>query len=173
MLRRALALLLLSGLSACGGSGNPAAPSGPAQVAGVWTGSLTMTSLTGGECVGSLLQSDVGTSAKFTATVQQSGNSLTATVTDDETGTSCTYSGSAGTTTISLNMQSCQVGAIVGIPCSNGALRDIQLVAGAITGTVDGNRITGTEAETWNTFVSGTATATGPMVLNGQFVINR
>ena len=82
MLRRALALLLLSGLSACGGSGNPAAPSGPAQVAGVWTGSLTATSITGGECVGALLQSVVGTSENFTASVQQSGSSLTATVTD-------------------------------------------------------------------------------------------
>ena len=90
----------------------------------------------------------------------------------DETGTSCTYSGSAGTNSISLNLQSCQTGAITGIPCSNGALRDIQLVAGAISGTVNG-RITGTEAQTWNTFVSGTETGTGPMVLNGQFVINR
>jgi hypothetical protein len=117
--RRALAILLLSSLSTCGGSNNPAAPSGPAQIAGVYTGRVTPTTITGGECVG------------------------------------------------------CQVAAVVGIQCGNGAIRDIQLVAGAFTGTVIGSRIEGTEAETWNTFVSGTTTGTGPMVINGQFDIYR
>ena len=45
--RRALALLLLSSLSTCGGSSNPAAPSGPAQVEGVWTGVSIPTTLNG------------------------------------------------------------------------------------------------------------------------------
>jgi len=170
--RGALALFLLSSLSTCGG-GSPAAPSGPAQVAGVWTGTLTVTSITGGECVGVVLQSAVGRSTKLTASVQQSGSSLTATVTDDGTGTSCSYSGSVGTTTISLNLQSCPVDAVLGLRCGNGALRDIQVVAGALTGTVSGSRITGTETSTWNTFVTRTAIGTGPMVFNGQFVLNR
>jgi hypothetical protein len=169
--RRALALLLLSNLSTCGGS--PAAPSGPAQVAGAWTGTLTVTSITGGECVGVVLQSAVGRSTNFTASIQQSGSSLTATITDAATGTSCTYSGSAATTTISLNLQSCPVDAVLGLRCGNGDLRDIQVVAGALTGTVSGSRITGTETSTWNTFVSRTAVDTGPMVFNGQFVLNR
>jgi len=134
---------------------------------------LTVTSITGGECVGVVLQSAVGRSTKLTASVQQSGSSLTATVTDDGTGTSCSYSGSAGTTTISLNLQSCPVDAGLGLRCSSGDLRDIQVVAGALTGTVSGRRITGTETSTWNTFVSRTAIATDPMVFNGQFVLNR
>ena len=100
--RRALALLLLSGLSTCGGSSNPAA-----------------------------------------------------------------------LITMSLTLQSCQVPADVSIKCGNGAIRDIQIVAGAFTGTVIDTRIEGTEDETWNTFVSGTTTATGPMVINGKFDIYR
>lgn len=170
--RRALAVLLLSSLSTCGGS-SPAAPSGPAQVAGIWKGTLTVTSITGGECVGAVLQSAVGRATTFTASVQQSGSSLSATVSDAGTGTSCTYSGSAGPTTISLNLQSCPVDAILGLRCGNGDLRDIQVVAGALTGTVSGSRITGTETSTWNTFVSRTAIDTDSMVVNGQFVLNR
>ena len=169
--RRALALLLLSGLSTCGGSSNPAAPSGPAQIAGVYTGRVTPMTITGGECVGVQKQSAVGTSARVFVGIQQSGSSLLATVLGD--GIDCTYSGSVGITTMSLTLQSCQVPADVSIKCGNGAIRDIQIVAGAFTGTVIDTRIEGTEDETWNTFVSGTTTATGPMVINGKFDIYR
>ena len=50
--------------------------------------------------------------------------------------------------------------------CPNGDLRDMELVGDAFTGTVDAAGIGGTEEQTWNTFVSGTTTATGPMVIN-------
>jgi hypothetical protein len=170
----ALALLVLSGLSACGGDSSPTAPSGPAQVEGLWTGTSTLNSVTGGECVGSLLSAQgLVWSPKLTVTFQQSGSSLTATVTETGTATICTYSGSASTTTISLNMQSCKVGTFNNIPCPNNVLRDIQRVGAALTGTVDGNAIGGTTVETWDTFVGGTTTATGSMVLNSTFSLKR
>src|SRR5262245_60365192 len=81
--------VVLLALSGCGGSGSQ--PSGPAQVAGVYRGTLTPTSVTGGECVGAILQSQVGRPQAFTASVQQDGSALTATITSDATGTNCTY----------------------------------------------------------------------------------
>ena len=169
-----LALLVLSGLSACGGGSSPAAPSPSvsAQVGGLWTGTTTMKSVTGGECLGSLIRGSSDT-PRITVEIQQTGSSLTAKVTNILYGTTCTYSGSAGTTTISLNMQSCQGGRWNNIKCLNGDLRDMEVVGGAITGTLGEIGIGGTEEQTWNTFVSGTATATGPMVINSALGLRR
>lgn len=169
-----LAMLVLSGLSACGGGSSPAAPSpsAPAQVGGLWTGTATRTSVTGGECVGSLLR-NASESPRISVTIEQTGSSLTAKVSNVLYGTVCTYAGSAANNTISLNMQSCQGGKLSSIKCLNGDLRDMEVVGGAITGTLDGNSIGGPEEQTWNTFVSGTATATGPMVVHSAFGLRR
>ena len=162
-------------LGGCGGGSNPVAPPPPpAQVAGVWHGSLVGSSVTGA-CVATQFQRVVGVAFSFTITIQQSGSQLAATVIDSGSGSSCTYAGIAGPTSVALNMQSCQIGADLfpNIPCSTGAARDIQLAAGAITGTVNGNTMSGTDAQGWNTFFPGTSTATGTMYVNGQFNISR
>jgi len=168
----ALALLVLSGLLACGGGSSPAAPAAFAQVDGLWTGTATNTTVTGGECVGTLLRGATA-SPRVTFTIQQTGSSLTAKVTNTLYAPVCTYSGSAGTTTISLNLQSCQEGKLTNIKCANGDLRDMELVGDAFTGTVDASGIGGTEEQRWNTFVSGTTTATGPLVINSAFGLKR
>ena len=85
----------------------------------------------------------------------------------------CTYAGSAGTTTISLNMQSCLGGKVNNIKCLNGDSRDMEVATGAITGIVDDLGIGGTEEQTWNTFVSGTTSATGPMVISSALRLRR
>ena len=168
----AVALLVLSGLWACGGGSSPAAPAASAQVGGLWTGTTTTRSVSGGECLGPLL---AGSSdrPRVTVEIQQTGSSLTAKVTNILYGTSCTYAGSAGTTTISLNMQSCLGGKVNNIKCLNGDSRDMEVATGAITGIVDDLGIGGTEEQTWNTFVSGTTSATGPMVISSALRLRR
>ena len=170
-----LALLVLSGLSACGGGSSPAAPSpsAPAQVGGLWTGNATRTGVTGGECLGPVIGNSSDRSPRISVTIQQTGSQLTATVTNTLYAAACTYSGSAGPTTISLALQSCQGGKVNNMKCPNGDLRDMELVADAFTGTVDASGIGGTEEQRWNTFVGGTSTATGPLVINSAFALKR
>jgi hypothetical protein len=170
-----LALLVLSGLSACGGGSSPAAPSpsASAQVGGLWTGNATRTGVTGGECLGPVIGSSSDRSPRIYVTIQQAGSSLTATVTNNLYAGVCTYSGAVGTTTISLTLQSCQGVKVNNMKCPNGDLRDMELVADAFTGTVDASGIGGTQEQRWNTFVSGTTTATGPLVINSAFGLKR
>ena len=85
----------------------------------------------------------------------------------------CTYSGSAGTTTIALTLQACLGGKLNNIKCTNGDLRDLELVGGAFTGTVDAAGIVGTEEQRWNTFATGTANPNAPMVINSAFGLKR
>jgi hypothetical protein len=157
---------------ACGcGSDSPAAPS-IAQVAGVWTGTATLTAALGGECVGPIFQRGAGIPSALTASITQNGSALTATVTSQGTGAACTYSGTAGGSVLTLNMTSCQLGAFR-LQCSNGAVRDISLLTEAINGTAIGSQITGTASETWNTYLAGTAVPVGVLNLTSTFLVTR
>lgn len=171
----ALALLVLSGLSACGGGSSPAAPSpsAPAQMEGLWTGNATRTGVTGGECLGPVIGSSSDTSPRIYVTIQQAGSSLTATVTNNLYAGVCTYSGTVGTTSMSLTLQSCQGVKVNNMKCANGAVRDMELVGDVFTGTVDSSGIGGTQEQRWNTFVGGTTTATGQLVINSAFGLKR
>ena len=182
MLRRSRWLLVVLSLVAVNCGGSPTAPTTPtiAQVGGVWTGTGTRAGVTGGECVGNLFQGFVGTVSALTATVTQTGSTLTATVTSPDTGLSCSYSGTAGSNTVVLNLTTCQVDTALNIECGGGVLRHIQLVAGSVTGTVSGNTMSGTTAETWNVFTEGLlpgsllgAVGVGVLTLNGTFQMTR
>jgi|SRR3989338_8943240 len=159
----------------CGGNDTPTSPStsSTAQIGGVWTGSTTLTAVNGGECVGALLQPAIGSVDQVTIAVTQNGGSATATVTSQGSGTSCSYVGTVGSSTFAFNATSCQVSSILGITCTNGAMRDMVLVADSFTGNVSGNTSNGTAASTWNVRVAGTATGVGILTSNSTFSVNR
>lgn len=165
----------LAALACGGGSKSPTAPGPPpiVQVAGVWTATMRLTGVGGGECVGDVLAGFIGDTERYTAAITQAGASLTATVSSQETGLSCSHTGTAGSTTISLNATSCQAAVILGLRCRNGALRDLTLVGQSLTGTVAGNTMTGTWAETWNVYRAGTFSGVGVLTLNGTFTATR
>jgi hypothetical protein len=54
-------------------------------------------------------------------------------------------------------------------PGNPALLRDIQVVAGAVTATVSGNTATGTKVDTYNVLVSGTQTVVGTLIVNSSF----
>lgn len=159
----------------CGGESGPTAPSAPqiAQVGGVWAYRDTATSVSGGECVGAALQGAVGSVSTGTIQITQTGSSLTATATDDSTGSNCSYTGTAGSNSMALNGTFCSIASITGIVCANGARRDIRIQTLAINATITGSSANGTTAETWNVFVSGTATGVGILTLNSSFTATR
>jgi hypothetical protein len=165
---------LVISVPACG-SNTPTTPSPPptAQIGGVWRGTARLTSSTGGECLAAVFQSAIGSTSSFAASLNQAGSSLTATVTDPSTGGSCVYTGSVGSSAVTLNVNGCTASNLFGVRCANGAARDLILVTGSINGTVSGNSISGTEAETYNVVSSLTGAGVGTLILNSSFTGTR
>ena len=166
---RSTIVFLTTLLTSSCGSSSPSAPS-VAQVAGAWVGNATLTAVSGGECVGGTLQAAIGSRDIFTAALKQAGNMLDATVTSQGNGTSCAYTGTSGGSALGLTMASCQADRVLRVRCSNGALRDLQLQADAITANVDVRTgSTGTDASAWTVSVSGTAVPVGLLNLTATF----
>ena len=163
----ALAVVIAVTSLACGNGSSPTAPTQQiVQVGGVWSYGKTLTAVTGGDCVGALLQSTIGTTERGSFQITQAGSSLNATATSDASGNSCTYAGTAGAASIALNGNVCTAGRITGISCTNGAVREIRIQAFSVNANVTGSTAAGTVAETWNVFTN-TGAAAGIMTLNG------
>jgi hypothetical protein len=89
------------------------------------------------------LQGLVGTRGTGTAQIRQSGASLTATTTNDTTGNSYSCTGTAGTSSVALNTQSCSASDASGVRCpASTVLRHVRLQTGAINATVSGTSMT-------------------------------
>jgi hypothetical protein len=167
-----LVLALALSVASCGGSKSPTAPTQPqtVQVGGVWTVTQSLTGVTGGECFATLFQGSIGSTARGTMQITQAGSSLTATFTSDANGSSCTYQGTAGASSMALNLVSCTASDILGATCPNStARRDIRILTAGINGNVSGSTATGTAAETYNVNVAGTTSAVGTLTLNSSF----
>jgi hypothetical protein len=172
-LRLAILSMVTLLLGACG-DGHSSSPSETvAQVGGNWTGTTILTGVTGGECIGALLQGTVGSNAGVSVSIQQTGASFTATINSQATGLSCSYSGSVSGSAVMMNLTSCQANAILGIHCPNGALRDMVLIGSSLTGALSGDTIAGTEAETWNVVVAATTSGVGTLGSSESFTIHR
>src|SRR5438309_10470392 len=57
---------------------HPTAPS-VAQVAGIWTGTATLTTVNGGECLNDLYSQFIGQQGDFSVTITQNGTALSST----------------------------------------------------------------------------------------------
>ena len=164
---RTLALLLFVLLTSACGESSPVSPSGE-RVSGVWMSHATMTSVSGGACVGTALQSALGNRDIVAAHIQQSGSDLTATIGSQGNQTSCAYTGTARGTSVSLNLSSCQAGRVVGFQCLDGARFDLQLVADRISAQASSGG-TGTSTSTWNVLNQGSAAPAGTLTLSAEF----
>jgi hypothetical protein len=163
---RYILLAVLVSVSAC--SDSPAAPSS-ASVAGAWLANSTLTSVSGGECVGATLQP--GLRDVFLTALKQTGDSLEATVTSQGNGTICAFTGSTAGGSATLNLSSCQAGRVVGVRCADGSVRDLQPVGETLTANVNpaigtGN---GTDVSTWNVLPAGSAAPVGVLRLTASF----
>ena len=161
---------LLGTVFACSiGCGSPSAPSAP-KGSGAWVGNSMLAAANGGECVGSTLQTAIGSRDVFTTALKQRGAVLEATVASQGQGTSCAYSGTVDGTAVALAMTSCQADRVAGVPCSNGTVRDLQLRAGTIAVNVSSQTTaTGTDTTTWDVIAPGTAVSVGSLTLTARF----
>ena len=128
----------------------------------------TLTSVSGGACVGSALQASVGSRDIFAALIQQSNADLTASLNSQGNQTSCSYSGTVTGATVSLSLSSCQAGRVVGVRCADGTRYDVQLLTDRITAQA-GSAGPGTSTSTWNVMAAGSSVPSAVLTLSSEF----
>lgn len=168
-------VLLLCGLMmGCGGGdSSPTAPTPSiGQFGGVWRAAGTLQSVATADCIGPPMQSAVGVTGESTFRVTQTGSFLTGLDQDMSTGFSCTYNGTAGTSTATFNMVSCdwQWNNLV---CPNGLGRDLSPIAGNVTMTLSGNTATGSSSLTFDIWSHVTRTVVGTVSLTQRMSFTR
>jgi hypothetical protein len=141
-----------------------------AQLAGVWNGTLTLTSAGGGHCVPSTMT--IGGTEAVSMAVVQDNVDLTARVASATTGISCNYSGRATLNSAVLDSSSCDSQMRV-VTCGDGSIRDLKLIGSSITANVQGGVATGTAAYTYNVFVTGKTEGAGSLVANYTYTASR
>jgi hypothetical protein len=168
---RRLLWCALATASACSGGSSPTSPS-IEKVSGVWMGHITLRSASGGECVGSTLQSSLGSRDIFAAHIQQADRDLNATVGYQGNQTSCAFTGTVNGAGVNLNMMSCEADRVRSFRCANGEVRDLQLVADTMTAGASNGYGTGTERSSWRVFAPGSAATVGTLTISADFVWN-
>ena len=171
MVRSFLVLLFALIVSSCGSS-SATGPSEATRVSGAWIGHATLTSVSGGECVGSTLATAIGSRDIFSARVQQTGNDIAASVTYQGNRTSCLYRGSTSNQALSLKFSSCTEGRIDAFVCASGDVRRLEVVDSQLTAQNDNRTGTGTDTTTLNVFAPGSALPVGVLTVSSQFQWN-
>lgn len=156
----AAAILAAAGSLGCGESPAPAAPATSPFVtrfSGLWSGGMTLTTVTGGECVGPELRAQAltGSVDQSTITITQDDSDVTAVIRSATTGLTCSYAGNGSALTYALTATSCN-GAQILYQCANGAARVLEQVGSTMTGTVAGGSTSGTVTTSYNVFADST-----------------
>lgn len=171
MVRSLFVLLLSLFVSSCGSS-SPSSPSAAPRVSGAWIGNATLTSVSGGECVGTTLAAAIGGRDIFSARIQQTDNELAASLTYEGNRTSCVYKGSTSSQSVSLNLVSCPDGRIETFVCSSGDVRRLEIVDSHVSVQNDNRTGTGTDTTTLNVYAPGSTTPLGTVTVTSRFLWN-
>jgi hypothetical protein len=129
--------------------------------------------VTGDACLAPLFQSFVGVTEQQTISITQTGSTLRARSTSQQSGAACDWEGQAGQSTITLNWTFCDAAIIRGIQCAPGQWRDMSLQTSGVTATVNGNRANGTMADSYNVTVSGSGSSAGVLISNASFTMTK
>lgn len=150
-----------------GGGGGPTAPT-IADVDGYWSGSLTLESVGGCSCIGSVLQLFVGLAEESFIDISQSGSAIQGRWTSQGSGEWCDVTGTVGSESLSVEATSCVTEVITEVECLNGALRDLHWTGATLQATVFGNDMSGTAIETWDCSNSKNGEPAGTLTLQGR-----
>lgn len=157
----AIRAVVLTGVFATVGCNQerPVSPSAPSlfipNLAGVWSGPMTLQSTSGGECTSQVIGSFLPTSDRGTISIAQTDADTSATLTTESTGLACRYTGTSSLTALAMNAVSCDRTGLV-VACQNGQNRELRLVGSSIAGTWVGDQVTGQVSSTYNVFTTGT-----------------
>jgi len=133
------------------------------QIAGTWTGTQTLTAVSGGECLGVLYSQFIGSSFPVTITINQTGASLSM------SNGGCSYSGTADASSFALeSTATCTQPIQRDYPCQivdGGGTRDIAFTKETLSGTLAGNSLTINITETDAVLAAGTTRSVGTLTL--------
>ncbi len=151
-----IATVLGTAVAAACSSPPPAAPAA-GQVSGAWVANTTLTTASGGECIGADLRNLPGRRDVLLAALAGE-STISATITSQGNGTSCAYSGS-------------NANGVLNVSCSTGDRRDVQLVAGTLQAQADSRVGTGSGSDTttWNVFAAGSQQPVGVLSVTEAF----
>lgn len=124
---------------------------------GLYSGSTTLSKVSGGECVGADYGAQLATAAPDvgTVTITQDRSDITAVVRSATTGLTCRYEGNASLATFALTATACDVETIL-FGCSNGQARVLELVGSTMTANISGTTTQGVVATSYNVFAEST-----------------
>lgn len=144
------------------------------DVQGVWSGPLTRVATSGGECAAGVVPTFLPANDFGTLTVSQDGSDLTGTITMESTGLACRYSGSATTSSLAMNADSCDRTGLI-ISCLDGQARELRLVGSSVTAAWNGNQVSGRTTSTYNVFADrdGRTVGVGSLVATHDFTATR
>ena len=173
-----IAVLLLSVLGdACGSS--PASVTAVESIAGTWTGTATVVSVSGGECLAPAYLAVVGFPIGVNPfPISQTGDNVATKLTLLYPSTDCPYSGVATGPGFNLAAANCgtylsrRCEVFSGIP-GDTRVRDISFVSATFAGSVAANAMTATAVETWSINAAGTQTNVGVLTLTSRFNLTR
>ena len=155
------------------------APPSVVSVAGTWSGSVTLTGATGGECVGPGFTEAVGSSARLDRLpISQTGDNVAFNLPLLFSSTDCAYTGTAMAGGVSLAAVNCgsflsrRCEGYSGIPGDNRE-RDVSFISATFSGPVVGNALTATAIEMWNITLPGTQTSVGVLTLTSKWNLTR
>lgn len=159
-----LAIVVASTVAGCGPnlSATPTSPTTApeqspfiTQFGGFYNGTLTLSRVQGGECVGSEYQSTIGAQDIGTVVISQTRSDVTAVVRSSTTGLSCRYQGTAGPGAFALSTQKCDISETL-YQCANGASRVVEQVGSTVTATINGSTANGTITTFFNVWAEST-----------------
>jgi hypothetical protein len=165
----ALGVAVLAAVAATGCGENltagPTSPTVPTTspfavaFAGLYSGTTTLASVSGGECVGADYSAQIASSAPDvgTVTITQERSDVRAIVRSASTGLTCRYEGNASLATFALTATSCDTETIL-VGCSTGQARVLELVGSTMTANTIGTTTEGVVATYYNVFSDSTET---------------
>jgi hypothetical protein len=143
------------------------------DLAGIWSGPMTLLSATGGECTGAVVGTFLPTSDRGTITITQSETAASATLTQESTGLACRYTGSSTLTSLAMNAESCDRTGLI-VACLNGQNRELRLVGSSVTGSWSGAQLNGQVSTTYNVFTTDqNPVGVGALVATHSFAATR
>lgn len=144
------------------------------NIAGVWSGPMTLLAANGGECTGAVVPTFLPSSDVGTVAIEEGGDSLTATMTMESTGLACKYSGHKTDGTLTMNATSCDRTGLL-VACIGGQTRELRLVGSSVTATWDSQHITGRTTSTYNVFTppEQQQIGVGSLVASHSFSVTR
>jgi hypothetical protein len=104
--------------------------------------------------------------------ITQTGTAVSATAISQTTGQNRLYNGSVSNQSVALSRTVCQPSGEYTATC-NGAPRDVALFSRSVTGTANGNTLTGTIEESWHIFDETTEDSLGTVTVSNAFTFTR